>query len=137
MIGRAGYFMSFITGVLIFFALPIKAASADDACASVSSASTLSRSQCYAAAAAEAQKQVLVSYREALSAIQKLPVGPGVRSYLIQELKRSQRAWTRFMQAQCAFDAESTLGSGESIVLPMCQRDMAIERARHLHEWRP
>ncbi len=137
MIARAGRFTSFITGVLIFFALPIKAASADDACASASSTSTLERSECYAAAAAEAQKHVAVSYQEALSAIQNLPMSPGVRSYLVQELKRSQRAWAKFMNAQCAFDAESRLGSAESIVLPMCQRDMALERARHLHEWRP
>jgi uncharacterized protein YecT (DUF1311 family) len=99
--------------------------------------STLSRSQCYAAAAAEAQKQVMVSYQEALSAIQNLPMSPGVRSYLVQELKRSQKAWAKFMNAQCAFDAESRLGSAESVVLPMCERDMAIERAKHLYEWKP
>ncbi len=126
-----------IVVAFVLFLATITAAKAEDACASHSMMSTVEQSQCYAAAASEAQKHVFVSYREALSAIQKLPVGPGVRSYLVQELKRSQRAWTRFMQAQCAFDAERTLGSGESIVLPMCQRDMAIERARHLHEWRP
>jgi uncharacterized protein YecT (DUF1311 family) len=68
----------------------------------------------------------------AILAIRQSDFSKPVRDSFVAELKRTQAAWADYARATCTFDADATGGSAGAYVLPMCLRDMALQRAAYL-----